>query len=214
MKYTLWYSCYIDLFHSMGVGSSFVESPDGLIQMNYCFAPETTINELSLMGILSGLEEIPKGSDIDILGVCSYADQALTKLKAWIENDELDSKAHSWHLKHIWSLITQLRTVQSHAYRSRRADPMLWVSSLASQWQFRKMQERAIEALCFPKEPSPWRFSNKWKKSDFLSFKFQRPMTENALEKAIIERKKIGDLQERKPEINNVISFEAFKGKA
>lgn len=203
MKHTIWYSCYIDLFQNYGVASSYVEYKDHL-EIDFAFKKNTTINELNIIGILNGLRRTPVQSEVHIIGNCKYADQALRKLKEWTENDEIDFKAHGHHLKSIWGHMIKMNTVSSRYFQSRRSDPMLWPMSQASLYHFRLLQDMAIRDLKFP-DYGEWSFQEKIAKETFLNISFQKPYTDNQMEKRILERRK--ELVAQETGIDNVIRF-------
>ncbi len=187
MQYTIWYSCYIDLLVGHGVGSCFIECDDK-IQAYFVFKQNTTINELHLLAISLGLEKCPIGSDIHFLGPSKYPDQALKKLKTWIDKDEIDLKSHSHILKEIWNLLCQMKNTTSQYFLSRRADPMLWVTSQACANHFKIIQEMAIRDGKFL-EFARFGISDQYSRESFLKSKFSRPLTETQFEKKVTERK-------------------------
>lgn len=193
MKYTLWYSCYIDLIRAQGVASTFVEMDRELVHLSYSAHEEATINSLYLRGVLAGLQKIPDGADVDIIGMSKYVDQVLKKLSQWMKEDgEIDLKSHSELLKQIWQEMVKKGKMTSQAFTSRRSDPMLWATSQVSGWQFRITQQITIERMKFPHGES-WRFGNenfdRVKTSSFLELKWEKPFTDLQFEKLMIKRR-------------------------
>jgi ribonuclease HI len=209
MKYTLWYSCYIDLFREMGVAACFIEHEKKL-RMFWNFCNPATINKLNLIAVIIGLKTIPAGADVDIIGNSKYISETLKRIKTWIEKDELDIKSHTDLLRNLWPLMTSKGRMTTQFYSSRRSDPMLWSGSKAAGEFFREIQEKLADSESkFPHPKDIFEVSSQWDVDYFTSYKFRSPLTDLAWEKLFqqnrekMAKKKASEVQQ----LDNVIPF-------
>jgi len=210
-KYTLWHSSYIDLVSMEGVASVFLESEGQIEVRAYMAKQQTTINELALFGVQMGLVLAEEG-DVAIKGVNKYVDQALHRLSSWMKEDgEIDTKAHSAHLKSIWALFQAMsktgRNATSEFFPSRSYDPMLWATSQHSREQYRKVQEEIIQKLKFP-EMIYYMDGEMIEKETFLKMELKnKPLTQIQFEKRMIKRRAELAKAVSKTDNSNVISI-------
>lgn len=208
MKHTIYYSNYIDLFKSIGVGTSIVETEQSMIY-DFAFCQSTTINQLNVYALILGLKRIPRGDDVHVVGCSRYLGEALKRLSQWIKSDELDVKSHSHLWKEVWRLIRQLGEVTYKTHGSRRGHEILYPASQLSAQQFRHMQLNAIKNLGFPKiDYQEWLFNHEMHPTgvgldDFLNHSFDKPLTEAKFEKLIQARFEDED-HEKKPALTLV----------